>query len=225
MPVDKVTACCFGGEDGRSLYVTTASVDLEREQPLAGCVFVTEVDVSGPPAQPFRRLTRSCRVGEEDGAFGGRADESAIAREDAAGVAQRRRLPVGEALGELGLVDVDGAARRRCRSQVIAVPDDGEQAATRAASGATWPTMRPRVAPEKRPSVTSATDSPNPAPTTEAVTLSSSRIPGPAQAPRTGRRARRRRPRAPTAPPRCRPPRCRTRARARCASGARCRRA
>ena len=53
VPVDKVTACCFGGEDGRSLYVTTASVDLEREQPLAGSVFVTEVDVSGPPAQPF----------------------------------------------------------------------------------------------------------------------------------------------------------------------------
>ena len=53
VPVDKVTACCFGGEDGRSLYVTTASVDLEREQPLAGCVFVTELDVSGPPAQPF----------------------------------------------------------------------------------------------------------------------------------------------------------------------------
>ncbi len=57
VPADKVTACCFGGEDGRSLYVTTASVDLtaeeRRRQPLAGSVFVTEVDVSGPPAQPF----------------------------------------------------------------------------------------------------------------------------------------------------------------------------
>ena len=49
------------------------------------------------------------------------------------------------------------------------------------------------MAPEKRPSVTSATDSPSPAPTTEAVTLSSSRIPVRPQAPRTGRRARRRR--------------------------------
>ena len=33
-----------------------------------------------------------------------------------------------------------------------------------AASGATWPAIRPRVAPEKRPSVTSATESPRPAP-------------------------------------------------------------
>jgi sugar lactone lactonase YvrE len=57
VPADKVTACCFGGDDGRSLFITTASVDLSEEerhrQPLAGSVFVTEVDVSGPPAQPF----------------------------------------------------------------------------------------------------------------------------------------------------------------------------
>jgi sugar lactone lactonase YvrE len=57
IPADNVTACCFGGDDGRSFYVTTASVDLTPEraaaQPLAGCVFVTDVGVSGPPAQPF----------------------------------------------------------------------------------------------------------------------------------------------------------------------------
>lgn len=57
VPADYVTACCFGGDEGRSLYVTTASVDLSteklRQQPLAGTVFVSEVDVSGPPAQPF----------------------------------------------------------------------------------------------------------------------------------------------------------------------------
>jgi len=57
VPADNVTACCFGGDDGRSLYVTTASVELSPEQrarqPLAGSVFVTEVDVSGPPARPF----------------------------------------------------------------------------------------------------------------------------------------------------------------------------
>ena len=35
----------------------------------------------------------------------------------------------------------------------------------RAASGATWPTINPRVAPEKRPSVISVTESPSPAPT------------------------------------------------------------
>ena len=52
-----VAACCFGGADGRSLYVTSASVDLSEEKrrarPLAGSVFVTELDVSGPPARPF----------------------------------------------------------------------------------------------------------------------------------------------------------------------------
>ena len=57
VPADHVTACCFGGDDGRSLYVTTASVELSAEQrrlrPLAGSVFVTDVGVSGPPAQPF----------------------------------------------------------------------------------------------------------------------------------------------------------------------------
>ena len=57
VPAHNVTACCFGGGDGRSLYVTSASVDLSeekrRELPLAGSVFVTDAGVSGPPAQPF----------------------------------------------------------------------------------------------------------------------------------------------------------------------------
>ena len=57
VPTDNVTACCFGGDDGRSLYVTTASVELPAErrsaQPLAGSVFVTDAGVSGPPARPF----------------------------------------------------------------------------------------------------------------------------------------------------------------------------
>ena len=56
VPAEKVTACCFGGDDGRSLYVTTASFELTAEarvqQPLAGSVFVTDAGVSGPPAQP-----------------------------------------------------------------------------------------------------------------------------------------------------------------------------
>ncbi len=48
-----------------------------------------------------------------------------------------------------------------------------------AASGATCPAIKPCVAPENRPSVTSATESPSPAPTMAAVTPSISRIPGP----------------------------------------------
>ncbi len=51
LPVEKVTACCLGGDDGRSLYVTTASLGVD--DPLAGSVFVARVDVPGPPARPF----------------------------------------------------------------------------------------------------------------------------------------------------------------------------
>src|SRR5206468_4128197 len=48
-----------------------------------------------------------------------------------------------------------------------------------AASGAMWPIMKPWVAPEKRPSVISATVSPRPAPWSAPVTCSISRMPGP----------------------------------------------
>ena len=44
LPVTKVTACCFGADDGRSLFITTASQELSPEelarQPLAGSLFV-----------------------------------------------------------------------------------------------------------------------------------------------------------------------------------------
>ena len=53
--------------------------------------------------------------------------------------------------------------------------------------------MKPWVAPEKRPSVMSATDSDGPSPTIAPVTWSISRMPGPPCAPRTGSRRRRRR--------------------------------
>jgi sugar lactone lactonase YvrE len=45
VPAENVTACCFGGDDGRSLYITTAAPD--------GSVYVTDAGVSGPPPQRF----------------------------------------------------------------------------------------------------------------------------------------------------------------------------
>ena len=48
-----------------------------------------------------------------------------------------------------------------------------------AASGLTWPMEAPRVAPENRPSVMRATDSPKPMPQMAEVGLSISRMPGP----------------------------------------------
>jgi sugar lactone lactonase YvrE len=45
VPAENVTSCCFGGDDGRSLFVTTAAP--ERN------VYVTQPGVSGPPAHVF----------------------------------------------------------------------------------------------------------------------------------------------------------------------------
>ena len=45
VPAENVTSCCFGGDDGRSLFVTTAAPD--------GNVYVTQPGVSGPSAHVF----------------------------------------------------------------------------------------------------------------------------------------------------------------------------
>ena len=45
VPSENVTACCFGGPDGRSLFVTTAAPD--------GSVYVARPGVGGPPAHLF----------------------------------------------------------------------------------------------------------------------------------------------------------------------------
>src|SRR5262249_10641185 len=72
------------------------------------------------------------------------------------------------------------AMRRAARSIVITSPSrTAAIGPPLAASGAMCPTISPRVAPEKRPSVMSATDSPRPAPTIAPVTASISRMPGP----------------------------------------------
>jgi len=58
LPVAHVTACAFGGEDLRDLYITTARHGLDRaaqaEQPQAGDLFVARTDVSGLAPFNFR---------------------------------------------------------------------------------------------------------------------------------------------------------------------------
>ena len=51
LPVQRPTSCCFGGPEGRHLFITSASVGLSEEellsQPLAGRVLVIETNTTG----------------------------------------------------------------------------------------------------------------------------------------------------------------------------------
>jgi sugar lactone lactonase YvrE len=57
LPVSQCTKAAFGGADLRTLYITSASIDLSDEQragqPLAGGLFRVRVDVPGLPANEF----------------------------------------------------------------------------------------------------------------------------------------------------------------------------
>ncbi|GAB2486437.1 SMP-30/gluconolactonase/LRE family protein [Comamonas humi] len=54
------TMPCFGGADGRTLYVTSArhgrGQDELAQMPLSGCVFAMRVGVAGLPVQPWREV-------------------------------------------------------------------------------------------------------------------------------------------------------------------------
>jgi sugar lactone lactonase YvrE len=58
LPVSRVTSCAFGGDDLRTLYVTSARTGLDAkslaEQPLAGGLFKCVPGVAGVPAEEFR---------------------------------------------------------------------------------------------------------------------------------------------------------------------------
>jgi len=57
LPVERVTSCCFGGDDLRDLYVTTRREGLSASeraaQPLAGCLLRLDVGVAGLPTDAF----------------------------------------------------------------------------------------------------------------------------------------------------------------------------
>lgn len=53
MPVTNVTTCTFGGEDRRTLYVTSAAADAPTGETLAGGLFTIETDVCGQPENRF----------------------------------------------------------------------------------------------------------------------------------------------------------------------------
>jgi L-arabinonolactonase len=57
MPVQRPTSCMFGGADFKTLYVTSACVELGwnalQRGPLAGALFALECDVPGLPETPY----------------------------------------------------------------------------------------------------------------------------------------------------------------------------
>ena len=57
VPARQVTCCCFGGSDGHTLFISTASIGLTAEErartPDAGRVFAVRTAVGGPPATPY----------------------------------------------------------------------------------------------------------------------------------------------------------------------------
>ena len=57
LPVPQVTSCAFGGPDLDTLYITTASLRMDRaalaEQPLAGALFAADPGVRGLPEPAF----------------------------------------------------------------------------------------------------------------------------------------------------------------------------
>jgi sugar lactone lactonase YvrE len=54
MPVSNITNCAFGGEDLRTLYVTSASMHAPEGEPLAGGLFAIPTDVQGMETGRFR---------------------------------------------------------------------------------------------------------------------------------------------------------------------------
>lgn len=53
LPVRQVTSCGFGGEDFRTLYITTSRFGLDDPEPQAGAVFAIEPAVGGFPVFGF----------------------------------------------------------------------------------------------------------------------------------------------------------------------------
>ncbi|MFF3560929.1 SMP-30/gluconolactonase/LRE family protein [Streptomyces sp. NPDC002574] len=54
LPAAQLAGLCLGGPDGRTLYVTSATIGLDAPGPFDGAVFAVRVDVPGTPAAPYR---------------------------------------------------------------------------------------------------------------------------------------------------------------------------
>ncbi len=173
-------ACGFLKLRNGALSLATASA------PSKACEGMTRSAANPMPAMAEERLNIGIGLGLAEaarmrhGAIDGGADDLRIFPEGAGTEIRLTRLPCLAAFGEFCIrhmqidrafdgVDDDDVA-------VLAARPIGPPTA---ASGPTWPTQKPRVPPEKRPSVISATFSPTPCPYSAAVVDSISRMPGP----------------------------------------------
>ena len=127
---------------------------------------------------------RSRRSGVGDRAVARRRDQRGVLGEArrgctaaAAGVQSRSRAAISSS------ESTTRSSRAATSNSIVSPSRTIAIGPPRAASGVTCPAISPWVAPEKRPSVTSATWSPRPSPTMAAVTCSISRMPGPPAGP------------------------------------------
>jgi sugar lactone lactonase YvrE len=56
LPVSRPTSCAFGGPDGGTLFITSASRGVVEPEQYAGCVFALRPGVTGPAATPWEPL-------------------------------------------------------------------------------------------------------------------------------------------------------------------------
>ena len=131
----------------------------------------------GPRRHPGAGRDRSLGGGpDERGVLG--QDAAAVARRPAASSARGERRALGRDVEvERLAVDVD--------DDRVAFLDERDRAAERRLRRDVTD-IRPCVPPENRPSVSNATESPRPSPTSALVTASISCIPGPPPGPRSG---------------------------------------
>jgi sugar lactone lactonase YvrE len=58
VPAEQITACAFGGDDLKTLFITTAqerfTPQQRKDQPLAGRLFCIDIGVTGAPTYAFQ---------------------------------------------------------------------------------------------------------------------------------------------------------------------------
>ena len=65
VPAEQPTSVCLGGDDGRLLYITSATYEMNKPDPFDGAIFTVRVDVPGFAAASFRPEGRVAAIVEQ----------------------------------------------------------------------------------------------------------------------------------------------------------------